>query len=178
MIIAIDGIDGSGKRVQSSRLITYLKEKGKNVIFKRVPSRHLTGNSLADGSIFLKDLIRVRWLIALARKSLDESIIIIERYILSVAYAPCSKMLYRLLRNIFLSPDIYILLDVSPEVAFNRIKNRKRHQSHETIPELSRIRQLYLALTQYEKKKSKLYIVNAEKSKKEVEKCILNILES
>jgi len=177
MIVVIDGIDGSGKRIQSRRLVKGLKEKGKMITFTRVPSRHVDGNSLLNGAIFLKDLINTRKLITLA-KNRNENFLIIERYTLSAAYAPLPKFVYQIIRLVFRSPDIYILLDISPETALKRIKNRKNLQSHETISALDRIRRNYLALSTYEAKNSKLYIINAEKSKNEVETCIKNILTS
>lgn len=175
MIVVIDGIDGSGKRVQSRRLVKGLKEKGKMITFTRIPSRHVDGNSLLNGFIFLKDLINTRKLISLA-KNRNEHFLIIERYTLSAAYSPLPKLVYYLIQLVFQSPDIYIVLDVSPETAVKRIKTRKRLQSHETISDLNRIRLNYLALSNYEAKNSKLYIINAEKSKSEVEQCIENIL--
>ena len=48
MLIAIDGLDGSGKETQSKQLVKYLEEKGKKVRLLSFPTYDGKGSAFVD----------------------------------------------------------------------------------------------------------------------------------
>ncbi len=93
-----------------------------------------------------------------------------DRYIDStIAYQSSLGIDENWIRNLnkyFPEPDLTILLDLKPETAIARIKNKvDKFNFDEKISTLSKVREKYLELA---KRNNKIRIVNAEKSIDEI----------
>ncbi|WP_061997553.1 dTMP kinase [Sulfolobus acidocaldarius] len=100
----------------------------------------------------------------------NPEIIIMDRYIDStIAYQSSLGIDENWIRNLnkyFPEPDLTILLDLKPETAIARIKNKvDKFNFDEKISTLSKVREKYLELA---KRNNKIRIVNAEKSIDEI----------
>ena len=144
-LIVIEGIDGAGKTTLAKALYEALKNKGIKILISHEPTDSyfgkklkllLTSQKTSPKEIceyFLKDRFwHVQNVIIPALK--DGYFILLDRYYLSTlayqgAYGLDLNSL--LIENETISPlpDLVIYLDVSLDVAFQRIKNRKKEIS-------------------------------------------------
>ena len=167
MLITIEGIDGSGKGVQSKLLQRWLKEKGHDAVLTREPTEGAIGKVLRD-ALRAGDLDpRTEALLFAADRSehsewiierLEEGkVIVSERYLhSSLAYQGASGVSVEWVREINRfapSPDLVILLDLSPAEGLKRIgsgnslRSSMREKEHfERREFLSKVRAIYLDL--------------------------------
>jgi dTMP kinase len=140
MLIVFEGLDGSGKRTHVSLLAKYLRKNKKKVVIYNYPDRKGPYNKIIDD--FLQEKINLtpttQLLTFLADISKDQSnifkdlsegkIVLIDRYVFStIAYQKLpEERAYEAVKNLrFLRPNMVIYLDISPDVAFSRIKGRR-----------------------------------------------------
>jgi len=179
MLIAIEGIDGSGKGVQSKLLQRWLKEKGYEALLTKEPTDGAIGRVLrealkagdldprTEALLFAADRFEhSRWI----NEKLEEGkTIVSERYLhSSLAYQGASGVSIEWVRelNRFAPPpDLVVLLDVSPTEGLKRIgsgnslRSSMREKEHfERREFLSKVRAIYL---DFEKESRSIELVNA-----------------
>jgi dTMP kinase len=136
--IVIEGIDGCGKGTQAKLLLEHLKDMGKDVLLTAEPTKgplgkmireHLSDPFLDDESLallFAAD--RIEHLEKEVRPGLDSGkIVISDRYVYSsIAYQGQKVDLDWVgdVNKYADRPDLAILLDVNPQLARRRMKER------------------------------------------------------
>ncbi|NPA32751.1 MAG: dTMP kinase [Aquificae bacterium] len=181
MLIAFEGIDGSGKTTQAGLLEDYLRKKGFKVRLFREPGGTKVGEELRR--VLLSHELDPRTELLLFEASRSELvsrevipalregyIVILDRFLLStLAYQGYGRgieleLVERL--NEFsargLEPDITFLLDIPVGEALSRIKKRDRF---EDVSFLERVREGFLRLAG---EKKNVVVLDATKSKQEV----------
>ncbi|AHC51234.1 thymidylate kinase [Sulfolobus acidocaldarius SUSAZ] len=177
-IISFEGIDGSGKTTISKiiyeKLLIEIGSNRKIILTSEPFSREII--KLIE-EIGWKDPISLTLLFTADRAyhlnllfKQSPEIIIMDRYIDStIAYQSSLGIDENWIRNLnkyFPEPDLTILLDLKPETAIARIKNKvDKFNFAEKISTLSKVREKYLELA---KRNNKIRIVNAEKSIDEI----------
>ncbi len=163
LFIVLEGIDGSGKTTQAKKLVNFLRSRGRRVWLTREPTdgsigreirRHLQAKDIDNESLqklFLQDRREhVREINSKLREGYD---VVCDRYTLStIAYGSLNIAIEKLkkLNKEFLKPDITIIIDVEPEIAFRRItRARSRNEYFDTLSKLARVRQAYLSLQDF-----------------------------
>ena len=141
MFITIEGIDGSGKGTQSSKLAEWLEAKtGRKTIRTAEPyilRELILGNknlcALSDLLLFLADRAEHVDKVILPALKANQNIIC-ERYNDStLAYQSAGQAINidhvkELITTCkFPEPDVKILLDIDPETAFSRVLSRNNH---------------------------------------------------
>jgi dTMP kinase len=138
LLVAIEGIDGSGKTTLAAALADHLARRGTRVTSHREPSDGPAGRLLRSLS---RDVNRHPMMLALisaadrydqqARLAAQEhSVMISDRYYLSgLAYHAADgidQMLYQQLNAGVRRPGLYLFLHVDPAVAAARLGDRAR----------------------------------------------------
>lgn len=178
-LIAIEGIDQSGKKTQTRLLAKWLRGKGYAATMMSFPDYttlvgRLLKAYLAGTARF--DLHAIHLLFA-ANKYEKASVIRTEiqrgRFVIINRYTP-SNLAYGLAHDLPLAwlhsleadlpkPDIVFLLDVSPEISFNR-KERGRDVHEGNVKYLRAVRRAYVRLA----KKYRWQVVSGEGQPSEV----------
>jgi dTMP kinase len=159
-LVAVEGIDGSGKTTQVERLARYCDEKRLTYILSKEPTSgkygQLIRNSASSGrlsveeelDIFLKD--RREHVEQVIQPALDqEKIVILDRYYFSTAAyqgARGANPESILSRNEAFAPqpDLLVILDVSPQTGLQRIRERgDEPNKFETLDSLERARAIF-----------------------------------
>jgi len=182
VLIAVEGIDGSGKTTIVKFLAEELKRRGYNVVTFKEPTDSEWGKKVKQAKLkpeeelelFLKDREwNVKNNIIPALKS--GKIVVLDRYYYStIAYQGARGIdpeLIKKLNERFPKPDIVILLDVSPEIALRRIKVRGEPDKFEKIEFLRKVRENFLKL-----KGENVFIINAELDLDTVKEKVLEIV--
>src|SRR5215471_8075627 len=139
-LVAVEGIDGSGKTTQAQRLTRYCEEKGLGYVLSKEPTKGKYGQLIRDSAIrgrhsveqeidiLLKD--RREHVDQVIQPALDqEKVVILDRYYFSnAAYqgAHGADPEVILSRNEAFAPqpDLLVILDVSPQTGLQRIRER------------------------------------------------------
>jgi len=168
-IVALVGIDGSGKTTQAHRLAADLAERGFRASYRRnAGGRHWFGRLASRlGRRDAEDLIGrrpmfvveslLRWLAilrALLRRAATGEIAVMDRYAVC-QYAslrargarPAAERRARLAYGLFPRPDVTFLLAVDAKVAYERIE--RRGYDHEEIGFLYAATEAYRSLPEY-----------------------------
>lgn len=185
LLIAVEGIDGSGKTTVANFLSSYLKTIGYDVLLLKEPSDSIYGQKIRNSEkrlpaeeelmLFLLDReIDVKERIKPALES--GKIVVMDRYYYSnIAYQSArgidAEKIRQLNEKFAPKPDLVILLDVSPETALRRIKPRGRITAFEARDYLEKVRQNFLKIAD-----DRTVVVNAEKQIEEVKKDVLGIV--
>lgn len=188
--IVIEGIDGSGKTIQTKRVVEVLKKKGYNVTAAKEPTDGAIGkiikNDILPGKIKMPH-IATQYLFSADRsvhqleieKELKKGkIVVMDRYFWSAVcygiadldqvpdyYVTVLSVLSYY--NRFLSPDLTFFLDISLKTALKRIgKSSKHNEIYDNGPKLKKIKKAY----DYIKKRfaAEFVVVDAEKSLEEL----------
>ena len=181
MLIAIEGIDGTGKTTQAK----ILAEDTSNSLLTCQPTRESPfGKRIREGSVPPEEELAV--FIADRQWHLDNVIqpaldvgktVITDRYTISCAAYQGGQIMKQLgvsqdeaLRIIaerhahLRRPDILIVLDQPVEVSLARIDARGPRSSYETVEFLEQARELYKAATNIrELRGRRTYIINADR---------------
>jgi len=189
MLVAFEGIDGSGKSTQARKLYEYLKEKGFKVYLHREPGGTPVGEELRK--ILLSEELDERTELLLfeaSRSSLvfekllpelsEGAVVILDRFTLStIAYQGYGRGIEAGIIEIInsfatrgIEPDVVILLDLPVEEALRRLKEKNRFEDKEF---LERVRRGFLELAQQEEN---VYTVDARGSEEEVFERVLKVL--
>ncbi len=186
MLIAFEGIDGSGKTTHSKRLYFKLRDLGYKSEWTSEPTKGPIGTIIRKALrgelefdtkilalLFAADRIYHNERISPLLK--EGKIVISDRYILSsLAYQGSElpiEWVYFINRWARM-PDIVIYLDLEPEDAIKRVKSGERYH---LIDKLRRVRDIYLKLINSNPWKNKTYLVNTSGREEEVFREILDI---
>lgn len=138
--IAIEGIDGSGTTLQTRALALWLRQRGHDVVETHEPSAGPIGRLIRErlhvdatpidpaalALLFAADrLEHVAHEINPARR--QGAVVVSDRYLLSsLAYQSldCELDWVRTINHAAPPPDLYLFLEVDPEVAFARVERR------------------------------------------------------
>jgi len=140
-LIAFEGLDGSGKSTQLDLLAAHLRAAGCDVVTTREPTEFPSGQrirEMARSGEELEPEEELNWFVEDRRVHVDEiikpalradRIILTDRYYLStVAYQGARGLDYEQIladsEDEFPIPDLVLLLEIDPKVAFERIHAR------------------------------------------------------
>lgn len=183
VLIAIEGIDGSGKTTQSEMLFNSLRLLSLPAILLHEPTTGYYGRIIREKlakehinpeeAYFLFVMDRrehVRQKILPALK--DGKIVIIDRYFIStIAYQGAGGIsIERIIsdhRTFAPIPDLIIILDISIDTALRRLKAKRNRDMFEKNKDfLERVRNIYLRIKNL--LSTKVIVINAEKDPKEI----------
>jgi dTMP kinase len=164
VLIAIEGIDGAGKTTQSKLLVKKLVKEGYPAVCFHEPTEGKWGLKIKDlakngrhktspeeeMNFFYQDRIEdVKKNIRPALK--DKKTIIMDRYYFSnIAYQTArgldSDIIEKRNERIAPKPDLLIILDLTPQVALKRIKEKRNGQPNhfERMKHLEKIREIFI----------------------------------
>ena len=162
-LIAIEGIDGTGKSTQARRLADWFTAQGREVVLSREPTSGPWGQKLRESAAsgrlspsdeldyFLKDRSQhVEELIAPALAA--GKVVILDRYYFSsMAYQGCRGFdpaeIRRLTEAIAPVPDLLLILDLEVDAALARIGARgDTANEFEKRDSLQQCRDIFLSL--------------------------------
>ncbi|MFX0211164.1 MAG: thymidylate kinase [Candidatus Hodarchaeota archaeon] len=184
-LVAIEGLDASGKSTQGIKLYKYLQTQEKAVYLRVHPSTdnffginakkflYSKGKSAHVASALFYMLDVIRSLLLYSWRRFDYLLFV--RYLMGTAYlpAPLHRIAYYFFSRIVPTPTCVFFLDVSPEVAHRRIQQtRTKQEMFETWDKLNQIRQKARELALV----GKWVIINANKPAKYVENRIKQLL--
>ncbi len=188
--IVFEGIDGSGKSTQMKLLAKKLEEKGIKTRLTLEPTYGLVGDTLhriLSGKIKADPKVTAALFVADrldhltnqedgVLKSLDagETVICDRYYFSSYAYQStevpsewvidANKLCAQTLR-----PDVTLFIDISPQVAMERIlSNRESIEIYETEEKLTKVRDAYFAAFEKMKTSENVKIINGERTVDEI----------
>lgn len=163
LLLAIEGIDGTGKSLQARSVAAALEARGLDCVLTHEPTRGPWGQILRDSAAkgrlspadelhaFIED--RKQHVRELIRPSLDAGrIVITDRYYFStVAYQGARGFdpmdLLRRNEEIAVEPHLLVLIDLDPAIALARIGQRDNTpNAFESLALLTRSREIFLAL--------------------------------
>ena len=185
MLIAIEGIDGSGKTTIARFLEEELRKRGYDVVRFKEPTDSEYGRKIKrilkerkispeeELELFLKDReVDVRDNILPALK--EGKVVIMDRYYYStMAYQGALGLDVEEIKKLnekFPQPNLVIILDVSPETALKRIKTKRKPDRFEDLSYLKRVREIFLSL------KNDVVVINAERELEVVKREVLKVV--
>lgn len=162
-LLALEGIDGTGKSTQAQAVARELTRRGLEVVLTREPTNGPWGRKLRESAAtgrlspaeelraFLED--RTQHVRELIRPSLEAGrVVITDRYYFStVAYQGARGFdpddLLRRNEAIAIEPHLLVLIDLDPEVSLSRIGRRDgAGNEFETLSQLKRSREIFLGI--------------------------------
>ena len=192
--IALEGLDGSGQTTQAKLLQNFIKEKGVDTILTKEPTWENDAGTWINNALRENKKLDLDELKLLQEKFAEDrkwhqkniiepalkngKIVISDRsQFSSFAFGAASGIdinhLFAL-NNKFISPDIVILLKVSPSVCMKRIQQRaERKALFEKEKQLEKVWEVYEKLA---KRFKNIIIVDGEKTIEEVHKEISQII--
>jgi dTMP kinase len=140
-LIAFEGLDGSGKSTQLELLAAHLRAAGCDVVTTREPTEFPSGKrirEMARSGEELEPEEELRWFVedrcvhvaqVIAPALRADRIVLTDRYYLStVAYQGARGLDYEEIlgdsENAFPIPDLVLLLEIDPQIAFERVYAR------------------------------------------------------
>ncbi|MDX2008699.1 MAG: dTMP kinase [Myxococcaceae bacterium] len=163
VLVAFEGIDGSGKSTQATLLADWATQRGLDVVRTREPTNGPWGQKVRESKVsgrlspgeelqcFLED--RKEHVATLIAPALARgAIVIIDRYYYSTAAYQGArghdpKALLAQNRAFAPRPDVVFLMDVDPRAGVDRIHARGGGvDAFETLPALTRAREIFLSL--------------------------------
>ena len=189
MLIAIEGLDGSGLSTQSNLLRDFLIKKGYQVILTKEQTDNAIGGLIK--SILKKEFAvsplglqllfaadRAHHLASEIEPALKQNkIVISDRYIFSSLAFGSPEVDLEFLKQInskFRKPDITFIIDTKPETCLERIKKTRFHlELHEEKEKLEQTRKNYLSLKDYF---PNVFVIDGNGTIEEVEKNIQKIV--
>ncbi len=164
ILIAVEGIDGSGKSTQVRLLAEALESLGEAVVTSKEPTEGPWGRkvrrSATSGRLSLDEELtafvndRKEHVRDVIQPALDAGkIVVLDRYFYStIAYQGSRGKdiaeLQRAMEALAPIPDVVFLLDVSPQVSIARISTSRNEKPNEfeTLENLTRVRQAFHAI--------------------------------
>lgn len=163
MLVAFEGIDGSGKSTVIRGVAKALRREGLVVKVTQEPSSTWVGKAVRKAISAKLDPLTLAFLFLADRSEhvagmrLDKATVVLtDRYrdstsayqaaALSERMPEALGWLTQLQEPLFPSPDLGILLDVPAEVGVRRISGRARKEPFEKVKFLRRVRSNYLRL--------------------------------
>ena len=159
LLIALEGIDGSGKTTIAKMIVESLNRRGIEARYTMEPTRSLFGRILRsmalesgvdprlEALLFAAD--RIHHLEKVVKPLLARGVIVVsDRYLhSSLAYQSVTtgdSKWVKELNKFARKPDLGIYLDVSPSEGLKRLKRRRRRTRFEDEVFLERVRRKYL----------------------------------
>jgi dTMP kinase len=194
MLITFEGIESSGKSTLSKRLTEYLKSNNNDVIWNREPGGTELGEKIRE--ILLGDYnicsISEALLFAASRAQLVEElikpnmnkIIILDRFVdSSIVYQGYARNLgwkevYEINKHALngIMPDLTIVVDVTVDTSFNRMKNKNRDRIENEGKEFfEKTREGFLKLKEWFPSRN-IEIINGELTLDEEFEILLDII--
>jgi dTMP kinase len=162
-LLAIEGIDGSGKSLQAAALAAVLRARGLDCILTHEPTHGPWGMRLRESArrgrlspaeelqAFLED--RKEHLRDVIRPGLQAGqVVITDRYYFSTAAYQGARgldpaELLRLNEAFALEPQLLVVIDLDPETGLSRIARRGDAANYfEQVAQLTRCREIFLSL--------------------------------
>lgn len=159
MLIAVEGIDGTGKTTISKFILELLSKKGFECVLLREPGDSIYGKKIRNSrkrlspeeeiELFMRDREEdVKKNILPALK--EGKIVIMDRYYYStIAYQGArgidTEKIKEMNERIAPKPDLVILLDADPEKVVERIKARGYLTPFEDVDYLRKVRKIFLS---------------------------------
>jgi len=186
LLIALEGIDGSGKTTQARRLVRWLRNRGFSARYTSEPSSGAIGRILrsmarmrvveprAEAMLFAAD--RLIHLQRIVEPLLEKGVIVVsDRYVhSSLAYQSATtgdqewvEQLNRYARR----PDLGILLDVDPSIGLSRLRRVTTRFEH--VEFLKIVRAKYLEYAE----RGELVRIDAERGVDEVFSDVVKVVE-
>lgn len=186
IFIVLDGLDGSGKSSMVEMLREYISSKNKyNILVTREPTDGRYGSQIrkilaeekepnGHGEKMLELFIQDRQehlesLIVPFLVKGKKNIVICDRYYYStIAFQSTQGIDMQTVidkNKNFLKPDITFIMDIEPEAALERIKDRKK-EKFEQLEFMKGLRKRFLELPNI--LKDNIKVINASKSQKEI----------
>jgi dTMP kinase len=150
--IVIDGLDGSGKDTQAMKLMEYLSGDSEEIVLRVHPSQdNVFGRASKKALMGDGKLMRIAATLfygfdvvhSVIMYCRGDRTVIFVRYTMACAYLPrqAIKPVYRLVSRILpRSPDMFFL-DVEPEEALRRVRERgDMLEMFETLPHMEKAR--------------------------------------
>jgi dTMP kinase len=173
VLVAFEGIDGSGKSTVMQLVASALRAQGLRVETTQEPTKTWLGEAVRRGIREAIDPLAMAFLF-LADRALhvpelrkEGSIVLTDRYADSTtAYQAAAlegrvadplQYLVKVQDELFPRPDLALLLDVNVDVALKRIQGRAQMEPFEQEQFLRRVRSNYLRLA----KENRLVVVDA-----------------
>lgn len=163
LLIAFEGIDGSGKSTQARRFVEWARQRGREVISTREPTDGPWGRKIREArftarlspqdelAAFIAD--RKEHVATLIKPALERgAVVVVDRYYYSTAAYQGArgldpKELLQLNREFAPRPDVVVLVDVEPKHALERITSRGEGTDlFETLEALKQVRATFLEL--------------------------------
>jgi len=156
--IAIEGLDGSGKDTQAYLLRDYLAARGERVVLRIHPSPdngfgRLSKRSLAGGGKARRTAATLCYGLDVVRSVLlychGDRTVIFVRYTMASAYLPrpLVRPVYRAVSALLPGSDEMFFLDVAPEEALRRVRNRgEAPEMFENLPHMEKVRARALSI--------------------------------
>jgi len=192
---ALEGGDGSGTTTQMSMLTERLKNSQKPIFFPTFePTDREIGKMLR--AVLKKEItVLPRTLAMLFAADRNEhlygpdgilhrakkgELVVSDRYVLSsLVYQgiECGDELPKALNSPFPAPEITIFLDIKPEIALERMKNRDTVEIYEYLDFQKKVYEKYLSVLEtYGKAGGKVEIIDASKAPSEVADRVWSII--
>ena len=159
-LVAVDGIDGSGKTTQAQGLARYCEEKRLTYILSKEPTSgkygQLIRNSASRGRLSVEEELDL--LLKDRREHVDqviqpaleeEKVVILDRYYFSTAayqgaHGADPEIILSRNEAFAPQPDLLVILDVSPQTGLQRIRERgDEPNKFETSDSLERARAIF-----------------------------------
>ena len=159
LLVALEGLDQSGKQTQAARLAARLRADGRAVTLLSFPDYATPlggelGRALRGGRAYGPELMQLLYVAnryehagTIASALAADGVVVCDRYLASsVAYGEAQGLDPVWLRDIqrhLPQPDVTILLDIAPEVSARR-KSEGRDRYEQDLALLGRVRDSYL----------------------------------
>jgi len=179
MLVAIEGIDGTGKTTLAEKLKNWLESRGFKAVVVKEPGNSIWGRKIRESyenmdameelELFLKDRIAdVKENIL--PKLCEGYVVLMDRYYYSnMAYQGARGIDMHEIRSInekiAPKPDMVILLDCNPELCLRRIENRGEKNRFESLEYLKKVRRNFLNIAREDER---VRVVDAGRSEREV----------
>jgi dTMP kinase len=195
VLVAFEGIDGSGKSTLIRRVAQQLRRSKVDIVVTAEPTTTPLGrlvrrgiqerfDPLLQAGLFLTD--RALHALQLAPDLLSDRVVLTDRYADSTtAYQAVAldgrvpqplENLHRVQRAIFPRPDLVILLDLPPEAALRRIRGRRVKEQYERQRFLARVRANYRKLARQDP--DRWLVLDAQRPVAELAREVVGAIES
>ncbi|RLI77936.1 dTMP kinase [Archaeoglobales archaeon] len=187
MLIAIEGIDGSGKTTIANYLKDELEKEGFKVVVLKEPTNSVYGQRIKQSLNNRLDVNEELELFLLDRKHDVENnilpalennyIVIMDRYYFStIAYQGARGVdvdkIKEMNEEIAPKPNLVLILDVDPKVGVERIVKRgDEPNKFEDLEYLKRVRSIFLKL-----RDENVVVIDANRDINTVKKEVLNVV--
>jgi len=159
-LVAIEGIDGSGKTTQAELLARFCEENRLSNVVSKEPTKGKYGEMIRDSArkgrmsveeeIDILDRDRREHVETVIKPALDkEKIVILDRYYFSTAayqgaHGADADRILEINEGFAPVPDLLIVLDVAPEIGLQRIRDRGDEPNQfENVESLTRAREIF-----------------------------------